>query len=182
MRFLFILLFLCTTIPRALAPAWGIDWSPDQLVLRLQVEAAGIDAPLTRFYLGGGTWAIDPWETRVGHLQGTGWLSGNMALGGHSAYPDGTPGIFGRLNHVRIGDTLTLVNARAALHFTVTEVRTVAYDDLSVLYPTSAHRLTLITCDEASYDPATGLYAERLVVVAARDERYRNVMEGTADE
>jgi sortase (surface protein transpeptidase) len=39
-------------------------------------------------------------------------------------------------------------------------------DDLTVLYPTTDERLTLITCD--SYDFLQDAYLERMVVIADR--------------
>jgi LPXTG-site transpeptidase (sortase) family protein len=133
---------------------------------RLIAPTAGIDSPLTRFYLDGESWAIDPWETRTGHLQGTGWLNGNVVLGGHMEYPDGEPGVFGALNKIKLGDRLVLTVGGFSRHYTVAEIRAVPETDLSVVYPTADNRLTLITCDEASFNPRTGLYSERLVVIA----------------
>ena len=44
--------------------------------------------------------------------------------------------------------------------------RTVAPDDMSVLYPTAEDRLTLITCD--SFDYLSFTYLERIVAIAER--------------
>jgi LPXTG-site transpeptidase (sortase) family protein len=101
-------------------------------------------------------------------LQGTAWVDvpGNIALGGHSEYPDGTPGIFNGLYGVNIGDPIYLNVNGSQRRYIVTEKRSVRFDDLSVVYPTTSERLTLITCDIPSYDAGTSFYWERLVVVA----------------
>lgn len=130
----------------------------------LSIPSANIYSPIITFYLDGTSWAIDAWERRVGHLQGTAWLDkpGNIALGGHSQMPDGRPGIFNGLYGVKIGDPIFLGDRR----YIVSEIRTVHYRDLSVIYPTPTDRLTLITCDIPSFDSDTSLYQDRLVVIA----------------
>jgi len=115
------------------------------------------------------SWAIDPWEARVGHLQGTAWTDtqpGNIALGGHAEYPNGAPGIFYRLVNLEPGDTIMLIDAGQLWHYNVVTTISVPYDDLSVVYPTETAQLTLITCDIPTYNTSTGLYDERLVIIA----------------
>lgn len=136
---------------------------------RLSIPVAGINAAVTQFPLdNAGSWAINPWERLVGHLQGTAWLgeSGNTVLGGHSRYPNGSPGVFYRLYDVRVGDYIMVAENDAERRYVVSDVRVVRYDDLSVLYPTPHSRLTLITCDVPSFNPIDNVYYERLVIVA----------------
>ncbi|MBZ0297517.1 MAG: sortase [Anaerolineae bacterium] len=132
--------------------------------LALSIPTANIYSPITTFYLDGTTWAIDAWERNVGHLQGTAWIDqpGNIALGGHSEMPDGRPGIFAGLYGVKIGDPIFLGNRR----YIVSEITTVNYRDLRVVYPTATDRLTLITCDIPSFDSSSNAYIDRLVVIA----------------
>lgn len=134
----------------------------------LSIPTVNIYSPLTTFPLDGVSWAIDPWDPLVGHMQGTGWVDrpGNIALGGHSEYPDGTPGVFAGLYGLAIGDPIFLLVDGQERRYVVTSVRSVDFDDLSVVYPTDTPHLTLITCDIPTYDPANGQYWERLVVVA----------------
>jgi LPXTG-site transpeptidase (sortase) family protein len=136
--------------------------------ISLSIPTVNIYAPIITFYLDGVSWAIDPWEHNIGHLQGTAWVSapGNIALGGHSEYPDGTPGIFNGLYGVNVGDPVFLNVLGTQRRYVVTNKRTVQYNDLSVIYPTTSDQLTLITCDIPSYDAASNFYSERLVVVA----------------
>jgi LPXTG-site transpeptidase (sortase) family protein len=136
---------------------------------RISIPVVGITSAVTQFPIEGTTWAIDPWESLIGHFYGTAWFDqGNTVLGAHSRYPDGTPGLFYGLYGVSVGDVIIVNDKGAELRYVVTEIRSVNYQDLSVVYPTSTSRLTLITCDIPSYDETTGLYDERLVVIAER--------------
>ena len=134
----------------------------------LSIPSANINIGIKTFYLDGVSWGIDPWEPQVGHLQGTSWVDnvGNVALGAHSQYPDGRSGVFQNLYNVTVGDEVTVTDNGALHRYVVTDIRIVPYDDISVVYPTAHSRLTLITCDIPSFEAQSGLYAERLVVVA----------------
>lgn len=136
----------------------------------ITISPLNISSGITEFPLAGGTWAIDPWETGIGHLQETAWFDapGNMVLAGHSVMPDGTAGVFYNLNNLEVGQEIVLFDGGGERRYQVTEMRVVAIDDISVVMPTDDDRLTLITCEVSSYDPATGLYSKRLVVVAQR--------------
>lgn len=137
---------------------------------RIAIPALHVDAAVGRFPLNGVSWTIDPWFTGLGHLEGTGWFDrgGNIAIGGHSYMPDRTPGIFVALHTLQPGDTVIVSYGGETRQYTVADVRSVAVNDLSVLYPVSGERLTLITCDGASYDPTSNLYHRRVIVVAER--------------
>lgn len=134
----------------------------------LRIPSVSMSVGVTTFFLDGTTWAIDPWEQLVGHFQGTSWVSGtgNVVLGGHSEYPNGAAGIFKALYAVRIGDEIFLSDGGMQRRYVVSNVFSVDYQDLSVVYPTAHNRLTLVTCDVPSYDPNANGYAQRLVVVA----------------
>lgn len=134
----------------------------------VRIPSAGIQSGVTTFYLDGISWAIDPWERAVGHLQGTAWVTGNgnMVLGGHSTYPNGNPGIFYNLYNVGIGDEIFVRDGDVERRYVVVNIMIVDYRDVSVVYPTSHNQLTLITCDIPSFSDATGTFLERLVVIA----------------
>lgn len=135
----------------------------------ISIPTVGINSGLTVFPLDGVSWAIDPWERAVGHLQGTSWINetGNIVLGGHSELPDGRAGIFRNLYGLHIGDPIFVLDASGSeRRFIVSDIRTVSYTDLTVVYPTSDTRLTLITCDIPSFQPQANFYADRLVVIA----------------
>lgn len=141
-------------------------------VPRLSIPSASINSSIKTFYLDGTSWAITPWERLVGHLQGTAWFNntGNVVLAGHSEYPDGSAGIFAGLYRVQLGDEIQVEVDNVTRRYRVVDIRTVRYDDLSVVSPTANNRLTLITCDIPSFEPQSNFYAERLIVVA--DEIY----------
>lgn len=134
----------------------------------LSLPTVNVFAGITTFPLDGYSWTIDPWEKRVGHLQGTAWFdgNGNVVLGGHSTYPNGRPGIFAGLYQLNIGDPVIVTVDGGERRYTVTDKFTVHYDDLSVAYPSGDSRLTLITCDIPSFDAKTQFYSQRLVVIA----------------
>lgn len=152
------------TLTALTAPAAAVD-SP-----RLSIPALNVDNAVAQFPLNGVSWNIDPWFSGVGHLQGTAWFDqgGNVAIGGHSWMPDHTPGIFVALHTLQPGDTITVSYGGSERQYTVSSVTSVAIDDLSVLHPTDGERLTLITCDGASYDRSSNLYERRVIVVAER--------------
>jgi LPXTG-site transpeptidase (sortase) family protein len=134
----------------------------------LTIPTANISSAVTTFYLDGVSWAIDPWEDSVGHLQGTSWLNqtGNVVIGGHSEMPDGTAGVFYRLYNLGIGDEIFLQDGDLSRRYVVVNILSVDYRELSVVYPTTHNRLTLITCDIPSYVAEQNIYYERLVIVA----------------
>jgi LPXTG-site transpeptidase (sortase) family protein len=134
----------------------------------LTLPTANISSPVTTFYLDGVSWAIDPWEDIVGHLEGTAWLNqtGNIVIGGHSEMPDGSAGVFYRLYNVGMGDEIFLQDGDLIRRYIVVNILSVDYRDVSVVYPTTHNRLTLITCDIPSYVAEQNFYYERLVIVA----------------
>ncbi len=136
----------------------------------ISIPTLNVDSAVAQFPLNGASWSIDPWFTGVGHLQGTGWFDegGNIAIGGHSWMPDHTPGIFAALHALQPGDIITVSYEGSERQYTVSSVDSVDVTDVSVLYPTSGERLTLITCDGTSYDRDSDLYLRRVIVVAER--------------
>lgn len=140
--------------------------------VRLIVPSVEIIAPVIRFPLGHNSWEIDAWETQVGHFEQTGWVEspGNIVLGGHVEYPDNRPGVFANLEDTRLGDVVILRIAGIEKRYEIAEIKLVDQGDLSVLYPTNEDYLTLITCDETSYDAASKTYGKRLVVIAVSTE------------
>jgi LPXTG-site transpeptidase (sortase) family protein len=87
-------------------------------------------------------------------------------IGGHSEMPDGSPGVFFRLYNVGIGDEMFLQDGDLIRRYLVVNILSVDYRDVSVVYPTTHNRLTLITCDIPSYVAEQNFYYERLVIVA----------------
>lgn len=134
----------------------------------LSISSINVDSSIVQFPISGDTWAIDPWENRIGHLEETAWFGqpGNTVLAGHSVMPDGSAGIFANLNQLVVGDQFTLFDGLADVVYQVSEVKVVSEFDVSVIYPTEDTRLTLITCETSSFNADTQTYADRLVVIA----------------
>lgn len=135
---------------------------------RVLIPTAGVNALVVNVYLDGESWDVSQLGEYAGHLQGTAWINtpGNVALAGHVEMRDGRPGIFARIEELRMGDPVILTQSGVEQRYAVTDIKRVSPDDLSVLYPTSNDRITLITCD--SYDFLQNTYQERIVVVAER--------------
>jgi LPXTG-site transpeptidase (sortase) family protein len=136
----------------------------------IHIPALGVNSGIREFALNGRSWNINPWESGIGHLQGTGWFDagGNIALGGHSWLPNRTPGIFVNLHTVKSGDEVIVQINGEERRYTVSNVTSVSMYDLSVLYPIDGEQLTLITCDAASFDPGSDMYYKRVIVTAHR--------------
>lgn len=134
----------------------------------LSIPTAGVIASVVEIYLDGVSWDVTRLGVNAGHLQGTAWIgeTGNIVLAGHSEMADGRAGIFRNIGELRTGDPVVLSLGDTQQQYRVTEVKTVKPDDLSVLYPTTTDRITLITCDD--YDFLQNTYQERVVVVAER--------------
>lgn len=136
--------------------------------LSFLVPAASIRANVVEVFLDGVSWDVSRLGNNAGHLQGTARFGskGNLVLAGHVEMADGRPGVFARLDKLDAGDALILSRGRLQRKYVVSAVKTVSPDDLSVLYPTTEDRLTLITCD--NYDFLQNVYQERIVVIADR--------------
>jgi LPXTG-site transpeptidase (sortase) family protein len=134
----------------------------------LSIPALSVYVDVTTFPLGQQTWDISPWERNAGQLERLSWIDqiGNTVIAAHSVYPSGAPAVFYALDTLRPGDVIFVRDGDLQRGYVVFEVRTIDYRDLSVLYPTTNHRLTLMTCSIPSYVAAQNLYYERVVVIA----------------
>jgi LPXTG-site transpeptidase (sortase) family protein len=131
----------------------------------LDLTASIVNLPLDSSL---GTWNTAQLGDNVGHFQYTPWLgeNGNIVLGGHATDEDGTPSVFYALPAVRVGDLITLHVGDQDVNYVVRRVRSVAVNDLSVLYSSSSETLTLLTC--SGFNPNTRTYERRLAIVADR--------------
>ena len=132
----------------------------------LSIPNAGIRTAIIDVFIVDQTWDVSRLGMNAGHLQGTPRLheAGNIALVGHVEQSNGTPGVFAGLRRLRVGDLVHVEQGATVRDFRVIEMRTVAPDDLSVLYPSGTNRVTLITCED--YDFLSDSYQERYVVIA----------------
>lgn len=159
-----------TAVPRPtltpLAIPTAIKPQPD--AISFLVPAANIRAGVIEVFLNGTSWDVSRLGNNAGHLQGTAPFGarGNLVLAGHVEMADGRPGIFAQLDRLKAGDALILSRGTLQRQYTVNSVKTVEPDNLSILYPTTEDRLTLITCGD--YDLLQDVYRERIVVIADR--------------
>ncbi len=129
------------------------------------VETSIVEAPLLPDY---STWDVAHLSMNTGHLTGTSWfgMGGNTVLGGHSETPSFAPDVFYHLDAVELNDIITVHANGTQYQYVVTEVKSVSLYDISVVYPTTGERLTLITCQRGTYDGSINDYENRIVVVA----------------
>jgi LPXTG-site transpeptidase (sortase) family protein len=141
---------------------------PFRPVTRVVVPRLALDAPVVPALLverhAGVTWEVPAFK--VGHAERTAGAGapGNGVLVGHVTSQDAGD-VFGNLGRVGIGDQVRVFSGAQAFDYRVTEVRTVARTDVSVVAPTAGASLSLITCT-GPWLPAFGDFAERLVVRA----------------
>lgn len=164
----FLLTFLVIISIVLVVPAAAADTSTSIVIPSLGVDAPIVSIGLKTYPDGNVTWDTSKLGTKVGHLDGTPWFGqgGNIVLGGHSELARGQASVFINLHNTQVGDVITVNADGAQLLYTVTEVKVVEENDLSILYPTSGERLTIMTCDTTSY--ANGNYGRRVVVIAER--------------
>ena len=126
----------------------------------------GLTADIVETYLDGVSWDVTDLGANVGHLEGTAWLDapGNVVLAGHVEMRDGRAGIFAQLNNLQIGDPIMLYQNDGAHVYEVRQKFITEPDDMTVVYPSTTARLTLITC--SAYDFLQDAYLERYVVIA----------------
>jgi sortase A len=98
-------------------------------------------------------------KTAVGHLPDTAlpWEAGNSAIAGHRDT------FFRPLKDIRTGDEIRLTSPRGEFVYRVRSTRIVSPQDLSVLAPTAASTLTLVTCYPFYY---VGAAPKRFIVQA----------------
>ena len=128
---------------------------------------ASVTAPIVEAGRSGGTWETRHLGDYVGHLVGTSWLNeagGNIVLAGHVESATGTPGPFKHLFQAQLGDVVILREGETELRYTVTQIESVAPDDVEYLRQDGAPRVTLITCSDWDFERQT--YDGRLIVIA----------------
>lgn len=134
------------------------------------IPSLDLTAPIVNLPLDSsiGTWNTAQLGDNVGHFEHTPWLgqNGNIVLGGHATDENGTPSVFYALPAVRVGDLITIRVGGDNVNYIVRRIRSVAVDDLSVLYPSRGETLTLLTC--SGFNAETRIYERRLAIVAER--------------
>ena len=121
----------------------------------LRIRRLGIEVPILE-----GT-GEDVLNRAVGHIEDTSVPGerGNSGIAGHR------DGFFRPLKDVRDGDVLELDTARGAARYTIERTWIVDPEDLSVLDPTPADSVTLVTCYPFYF---IGSAPQRFIVRAVR--------------
>ncbi len=117
--------------------AWRESLRADALPLAvMRIRRLAIEAPILE--------GTDDWSLNrgVGHIADTAapGVKGNCGLAGHR------DGFFRALKDVAAGDTIELETLHGTEHYRVERSWIVAPEDVSVLDPTPARTLTLVTC------------------------------------
>lgn len=134
----------------------------------LIIPSLNVFATVINVYLDGEAWDLSNLGNNVGYLQGTSRVDrgGNMVLAGHIETGRGEQAVFANLGDLQPGQPVLLIRNNAEFRYVVRERLVTGPDDLSILYPTDAETLTLITC--GAYNLFDDLYEERIVVIAER--------------
>ncbi len=120
---------------------------------RIEIPRVGVSAPILE--------GVDDCTIRraVGHFPESPLPSetGNVALAAHRTT------LFYGLRHIRIGDKITLTTPKGAFRYAVERTWVVDPTDVSVLDPSTARLLTLVTCYPFDYE---GSAPKRFIVRA----------------
>lgn len=140
--------------------------APRLPITRLEAPGIQLEAEVVVAHLleqdGAVTWEVPAFK--VGHAQYTAGAGerGNAVLIGHIDSRN-SGNVFKDLDRVRVGETLFVFAGTRSFPYRVVEIRSVPRNDVSVVDPTDAASITLITCTGA-WLPNERDFAERLVV------------------
>jgi len=153
------------------APAPTPTANPFSAITRVVIPTISLDTEVVPARLvqqdGSVTWAVPPFK--VGHAQGTAGAgsTGNAVLVGHVS-SQRLGNVFENLQAVQPGDTVEVFGDGREFSYSIVDVRRVSRDDVTVVQPTDAASITLLTCTGV-WLPVLSDYAERLVVRARLD-------------
>lgn len=125
--------------------------------IRMVIPKINVDARVAQTMPVDGSWDVVDWA--VGHLATTP-NPGDRGNGAYAAHDDIKGEIFKREDELKPGDSIFLYTQRALYQYVVTEQLVVDPTNVSVLAPTAAPTITLISCVPYWVD------TERLVVHA----------------
>ena len=138
----------------------------------LHIPALGVSQPVIDLALQNGRWDVSALGEQVGRLTGTGTHPGDTlapVFAGHMTYPSITTletGAFANLQYATYGtEVIYEINGEKAV-YEVDEISRVDPSDVERLYLADGDSILLVTCTD--WDPAGGVYANRLVVRAIR--------------
>ena len=150
------------------APAAAQAPPPVLPITRVVIPRTALDAETVPAHLidraGGQTWEVPAFK--IGHAEGTAGAGapGNAVLVGHVTSQT-LGNVFHDLDRVQVGDEVQVFSREQRFTYRVVDVRTVGRTDVSVVNPTPAPSITLMTCTGV-WLPVVSDYAKRLVVRA----------------
>lgn len=149
-----------TVLNAATRPTYGFT------AVTLEIPSIKVNAPIVGVAGKDGNWDVSWLVDQVGWLEGTAYPTwdGNSVLTAHVVNADGKPGLFNRLDKVRVGDYIFLYQSGYRYTYQILSNKNVQADDSSVMKHEDKPTLTLITCN--SYDERSGTYLRRTVVRA----------------
>jgi len=164
-----ILLAVIYGLLSAAVPANAEDAVATITIPSIDVETSIVTLHIRSFPGGEVTWDTSTITSEVGFLEGTAWFGqgGNIVLGGHSELAGRVPSVFYELDDVAVGDEIVISEGGRTWRYRVIDSYEVDFRDLSILYPTSSERLTIMTCDTDSLTTG-GRYNRRVVIIAER--------------
>ncbi len=131
---------------------------------RIVIPKINVNRPVLYAPIANGTWMVSHLDQAVGHLEGTAppGSDGNLVLAGHVTLSIGVLGPFAELSQLTPGDTIIVYEGAQQYLYVVDYLKTVARNDVDVVYPSATAEITLITC--INWSNQEGRYSNRLVV------------------
>jgi LPXTG-site transpeptidase (sortase) family protein len=130
------------------------------------IPSLDVEAPIVTLKRGEDeVWKVDELGALIGHLEGTSPPGeGNGVYAGHLTLLNQAPGPLANLDKIEIGAVIRVFDGAQMYTYEVVKLRTVDWDDLSVINETEQPTLTLITCGRWSWWESR--YRTRVVVTA----------------
>jgi LPXTG-site transpeptidase (sortase) family protein len=161
------LILLPTTAPQE-------TQAPQMAVLRLSIPVLNLNKPIHTIPLENGIWNVADLGSDVGWLETTAVspeADHAMVFVGHMTYANNKlleQGAFADIPNLPNGTAIILDTTTGAYTYHVDSVRRVSPDNADVLYQESGNTILLLTC--ADWNPQAGIYENRLLVRAVRDD------------
>lgn len=148
--------------------------APQTAVLRLSIPALNLNKPIHPIPLEHGIWNVADLGSEVGWLETTAVSPDEkqaMVFVGHMTFANNKllkQGAFADIPNLPYGTAVILETTHGTYTYLVDSVRRVPPDNADVLYQESSNTILLLTC--ADWNPQQGIYENRLLVRAVRDQ------------
>jgi len=148
--------------------------SPQTAVRRLRIPALNLSKPVHTIPLNNGTWNVSELGGNVGWLETTAVhpndeqamvFVGHMTFANHNLLEQGA---FADIPNLPYGTVVTLETDTRSHTYLVDSVRRVSPDNTDALYQEPGNSILLLTC--ADWNPQTGIYENRLLIRASRQQ------------